>query len=417
MIDLLIGSLVPLTILLALILLLHKPLLTNLGANKVYSLWLFVPIGLLVYNLPLSWFEGVSLGSAEIQRFIVSPTEVLQQDFFREWLVATWALFVSLLLSYWFLSHLLFKKNLNLINVEDSFQQKLPKSLPAYISAHAYSPMLVGLFKQKLILPEDFSLLYNQEQQNLIVEHEICHFDRNDIYWNLMAFVLLAVFWFHPLAWLAYFRFRRDQELSCDQTVLARKRADSRINYSKALLVAAETAPPLAFAQLSFKKYGDKEIMFERIKHIKKNANASKLSLALVSVLSVTLLSGLSYAGNVGSAGDSGAKGNNHQQKDDVMPIVRIEPKYPIQAARDNIEGAVVLKFDINLDGKVENISVVKAIPEDTFNKVATTALSQWKYDPKGQYHKGLLVQLDFRMGPDSTLDTSHLIEKIRVTN
>jgi len=225
------------------------------------------------------------------------------------------------------------------------------------------------------------------------------------------------VFWFHPLAWLAYFRFRRDQELSCDQTVLARKRADSRINYSKALLVAAETAPPLAFAQLSFKKYGDKEIMFERIKHIKKNANASKLSLALVSVLSVTLLSGLSYAGNVGSAGDSGAKGNNHQQKDDVMPIVRIEPKYPIQAARDNIEGAVVLKFDINLDGKVENISVVKAIPEDTFNKVATTALSQWKYDPKGQYHKGLLVQLDFRMGPDSTLDTSHLIEKIRVTN
>ena len=149
--------------------------------------------------------------------------------------------------------------------------------------------MLVGLFKQKLIIPEDFTALYNQELQSLILEHEICHFDRNDIYWNLLAFSLLALFWFHPLVWLAYFRFRRDQELSCDQTVLARKQLNSRINYGKALLVAAETAPPLAFAQLSFKKYGDKDIMFERIKHIQINTTASKFSLILVSLLSVTL--------------------------------------------------------------------------------------------------------------------------------
>jgi len=415
MINLLIESIIPLTAILLLFLALHKPMLTHLGANKVYVMWLILPIGLFAYNLPLSWFESFSLGSAEIQRYIVSPAEILQQDFVREWLIATWALFVSLLLSYWFLSHLLFKKNLNLRTIDHSFKQKLPAKLPAYMSAHAYSPMLVGLFKQKLILPEDFTLLYNDEQQRLIVEHEICHFDRNDIYWNLIAFVLLAFFWFHPLAWLAYFRFRRDQELSCDQTVLARKRAESRINYSKALLVAAETAPPLAFAQLSFKKYGDKEIMFERIKQIKKNANASKVGLALVSLLSVSLLSGLSYAGNVGSSGNEGLAGNKLKEVKGVHPIVRIEPKYPIQAARDRIEGAVVLKFDVNPAGKVENVSVIKAIPEQTFNKEARRALKQWEYNANGKYHKDLLVQLDFRMDKDSTFHTGNLIEKIKV--
>jgi len=217
------------------------------------------------------------------------------------------------------------------------------------------------------------------------------------------------------LAWLAYFRFRRDQELSCDQTVLARKRAESRINYSKALLVAAETAPPLAFAQLSFKKYGDKEIMFERIKQIKQNANSSKLGLALVSLLSVSLLSGLSYAGNVGTPGGEGQEGNKLKEVEGLHPIVRIEPRYPIQAARDHVEGAVVLKFDVNPAGKVENVSVIKAIPEQTFNKEARRALKQWEYNAKGKYHKDLLVQLDFRMDQDSTFYTGDLIEKIKV--
>lgn len=416
MIDYLIELLIPLTVMLALILVLHKFLLTSLGANKVYALWLAVPIGLLAFSLPVNWFDGATFANIEIQRYIVSPTATIQQSFVKEWLMATWALFVSLLLSYWFLSHLLFKNNLSLKEVNLVLQQPLPKKLSAYISAHAYSPMLIGLFKQKLILPEDFTLLYNDEQQRLIVEHEICHFDRNDIYWNLIAFVLLALFWFHPLAWLAYFRFRRDQELSCDQTVLARKRAESRINYSKALLVAAETAPPLAFAQLSFKKYGDKEIMFERIKQIKKNTHASKLSISLASLLSVTLVSGLSYAGNVGLVGDSGFEGKKVKDIEGLHPIVRIEPKYPIQAAQENVEGSVVLKFDVNAAGNVENVSVINAIPEDTFNKEARRALKQWQYNANGSVHKDLLVQLDFRMDKDSTFKDVNLIEKIKVT-
>ncbi len=412
----------PLTIILSIVLVSHRFLLNKLGVIQVYFLWLCVPLGLVLYSLPLPWVNNYQFADEKIQQFIVVPTQTIQQQFTIEWLIACWALISTLMLVYWLLSHIQFLRKTTLYKFE---QDKLPVTLPAklsvYQSAHAYSPMIIGVINQKLLLPEEFTALYNEEQQKLILEHEICHFDRNDIYWNLIAFSLLALFWFHPLVWLAYFRFRRDQEISCDHIVLARKQLASRINYSRALLVAAETSPPLAFAQLSFKKYGDKEIMFERIKHIKTLNKVSKTSVAFASLLSVTLLSGLSYAGNVGFDGNiEGDQVEKHRtppkHKVSAKPIVRIEPKYPIKAAAEKIEGSVVLRFDIKKDGKVANVAVMNGIPAYVFDQVAVEALKQWKYDPHGQEHRNQLVQLDFRIDENSTFEDVNLIEKIKVT-
>jgi TonB family protein len=183
--------------------------------------------------------------------------------------------------------------------------------------------------------------------------------------------------------------------------------------------VAAQNAPPLAFAQLSFKKYGDKHLMFERIKNIKTNKQATKLGLVMVVATSVTLLSGLSFAGN------SVGKTDNEKQvfrtppkeKASLMPIIRVEPKYPIKAAMEKIEGSVVLKFDIDTDGSVKNVEVVVGKPANIFDKVAITALKQWQYEVSNELSQNNLVQLDFRMDENSDLKNVNLIEKIRVTH
>lgn len=415
--ELLTSLLLPLTVLLSVILLSHHFLLSKLGARTLYLFWGLVPLGLILYSLPISWGSSYQLADNTIQQFIVLPTQTFQQQLPLEWLTGTWAFISTLMFVYWLISHLQFLKQTKLLKMSKSdLAIELPRKLPVYQSTHAHSPMIIGVISQKLLLPEDFAALYNREQQALILEHEICHFDRNDIYWNLIAFIFLTLFWFHPLVWLAYFRFRRDQELSCDQIVLARKQLASRINYSRALLVAAETTPPLAFAQLSFKKYGDKEIMFERIKHIKTHTKASKLSLALASVLSITLLSGLSYAGNIGDGNNTQKHRTPPAVKKEAMPTYRVEPKYPLKAVEEEIEGAVVLKFDINGEGDVSNVEVMEGVPAYVFDRVAITALKQWKYDATGEYHKNQLVQLDFRMSPESTFKDVNLIEKIKVT-
>ena len=412
MINLLIELIAPLTLILVVLLIVHAPLLEKLGANSVYSLWLVVPASLLFYLLPLDWFKQAGAVNGQVAHFIVNSTAAIKSGFNIDWFVTVW-LFISVCsITYWTVSHSRFLGGLNIQACElNDPEFILPESLSLYQSAHTHSPMLVGLFKQKLIIPEDFALLYNPEQQRLILEHEICHFDRNDIYWNFIAFSLLALFWFHPLVWLAYFRFRRDQELSCDQTVLARKHLNSRINYSKALLVTAQTAPPMAFAQLSFKKYGDREIMFERIKHIKTNAKTSGLSIAAVSMLTVTLLSSMSYAGNISSGGDKLASSPY-----EAKPLTRVEPEYPRLAVEEKLSGAVLLKFDIRPNGHTDNITVVKSKPAGVFDNVALTALSHWKYETHDQdVVAGNVVQLDFMF--DKNAQRVHLVEGIKVTH
>jgi len=64
----------------------------------------------------------------------------------------------------------------------------------------------------------------------------------------------------------------------------------------------------------------------------------------------------------------------------DATPIVRIEPKYPVQAARDGKEGWVKLSFTINEVGGVEDVTVLDADPKRVFDREARRALGKWKY-------------------------------------
>jgi protein TonB len=112
---------------------------------------------------------------------------------------------------------------------------------------------------------------------------------------------------------------------------------------------------------------------------------------------------GVELSGN--SAGMD-APGAGFGRDGEATPIVRIEPKYPIQAARDGKEGWVQLSFTINALGGVEDVKVIKAQPKRVFDKEAKRALRKWKYKPKivdGKplVQEGMTVQLDFKMNSE----------------
>ncbi|MBT1450885.1 TonB family protein [Glaciecola sp. XM2] len=90
----------------------------------------------------------------------------------------------------------------------------------------------------------------------------------------------------------------------------------------------------------------------------------------------------------------------------DATPIVRIDPKYPPEAARDGKEGWVLLSFTINEVGGVEDVEVLDADPRRIFDREAKRALRKWKYRPKvvdgvAEKQPGLQVRLDFTLAGD----------------
>ncbi|MCY7295949.1 energy transducer TonB [Alteromonas sp. a30] len=108
---------------------------------------------------------------------------------------------------------------------------------------------------------------------------------------------------------------------------------------------------------------------------------------------------GVDLGGNSIDIGSPGAL----QRDGEATPIVRIEPRYPIQAARDGKEGWVRLSFTINEVGGVDDVEVIEAEPRRVFDREAKRALRKWKYKPKiveGKPVKqfNMKVQLDFRL-------------------
>jgi len=411
MISTLITALLPITLLLSLILLIRKPLSKFTDANTTYAVWILIPLGLACYFLPAPWQQITELNNANIAKFIVNPTQQLNQNLSVNGLLWLWSLGTISLCIYWLINHFHYKNKIKLQCVQQPTEYPdFPKNLVLSQSSHIHSPVLMGLFKQTLVIPEDFDNLYNKEQQQLIIAHEVCHFSQHHMWMNQIALLLLALFWFHPLAWRAYACFRQDQEHSCDQTVLARRQVKSRIQYCKALVLAAETSPPNAFTLMSFKQNGEQNFMYNRIKQIKNMSKIKSRNMAIIALVSTSLLAGVSYAGNQVNHTTADHKTQNH----DLSPIYRVSPKYPLQAAKDKVEGSVVLKFDINAKGLIENVEVVNAKPAYVFDKTAVTALKQWRYHASGKYLKNQLVQLDYVMDQNSVTPES-LIERIKV--
>lgn len=103
-------------------------------------------------------------------------------------------------------------------------------------------PSVLGAVRPRVILPRDFTTRFGPRKRRLMLAHEYTHLKRADPVWNLVAAGFSCLFWFNPLVHVAAIRFRRDQELACDATVLARRRG-ARRDYASALLAQRDDLP------------------------------------------------------------------------------------------------------------------------------------------------------------------------------
>ena len=391
-----------LTIIVAALMLNERNTSRYLGGTMSYALWLIIPVAVLVNSFPQLFGTGAS---GEISRYIITlNAQSAQVGELVSWQVV-WLVGALIVGSMSLVSTLRGRFNNKLTPIlSDSLNVALPKGLKAYQSNEVAGPMLIGVLSAKLVLPTNFNTHYNQQQQQLILEHELCHYKRKDNLVNVLVVIALSCCWFNPIAWLGYRSFRKSQEIACDTHVLNNKSLNERVEYGKALINCAQSAQHRLCIDSN---YTQRNIMFKRISMLKNHRAVNRPAQAIASIAAGLLITSVAFASPEPPA----------PKEESIYPEVRIEPLYPLQAAKDKVEGSVVLQFDIMADGSVMNISVVKSVPQGIFDKESRRALKQWKYKASTSGATDQYVQLDFVMGKDSPKPKNLMegIERIKV--
>ncbi len=99
------------------------------------------------------------------------------------------------------------------------------------------APMLAGLFRPVLLLPDE-ALQEPELRYGLL--HELAHHRRHDILLKSLALAAVCVHWFNPAVWYLAHLLERDTELACDELVLRHLPKADHSAYGETILHAVE---------------------------------------------------------------------------------------------------------------------------------------------------------------------------------
>jgi beta-lactamase regulating signal transducer with metallopeptidase domain len=207
-----------LSLALALVIMLRRPVRKLFGAPVAYRLWACPPLAALAVLFPARTAPGVADADPLAGLASGGVTSVL----------------AALLLIGWTIGIVVFAARL--WRAQAAFLREA--------DAGRAGPAVVGVLAPRLVMPADAG--YSPAERALVREHELTHIARGDHFASALIALVQTVAWFNPMVHLAARLARQDQELACDSAVL-RPRFGARAVYARALLKTqlAQAALPL----------------------------------------------------------------------------------------------------------------------------------------------------------------------------
>lgn len=200
----------------------------HFGAGVGYAAWWLLPAAFIASLLPARVVETTAIPGvlqAVARPVAMAPVEAIVDR--MHWWLAAWLVgAIAMGLRFWW--------------QQRRFERALGELRPLRdrlwrAQASLGLPAVIGAVRARIVLPADFSERYDSEQRRLMLAHERRHLQRGDPLANLAIAFVRCLFWFNPLVHLAATRFRHDQELACDQAVVAAY-PHSRRAYGEAML-------------------------------------------------------------------------------------------------------------------------------------------------------------------------------------
>ena len=157
-----------------------------------------------------------------------------------------WIAGIVIMLAYALISYLKLKKSVSVC---------VPVKEGILSCDEVKAPFILGVFRPVIYVPSSMhgETLYH------VIRHETAHLERHDHWWKPLGFLLLSVYWFNPLCWIAYILLCRDIEMACDEKVIRDMDRDDMAAYSQALLDCSFPRRRIAACPLAFGEVGVKE--------------------------------------------------------------------------------------------------------------------------------------------------------------
>lgn len=112
--------------------------------------------------------------------------------------------------------------------------------LRVYTTSVLSSPCLYGFVRPAIYLPEDLVDEISDTNLGQVVAHEQMHYCHRDHIWSVLRMLLVSLYWYDPLVWLAALVAKRDAEFACDESVVRELGESQRHQYAVMLLEVAE---------------------------------------------------------------------------------------------------------------------------------------------------------------------------------
>ena len=154
-------------------------------------------------------------------------------------------------------------------------------------------PSVIGIVRTGIYLPRHIVDEWSPEDIEPVLLHELAHVKRHDLLVNLLQVIVQAVYFFHPLVWLANSRLRRFREEVCDDIAVNRLGA-GRKQYTLSILRVMEESlrePSLGLLAISLSE--KRNTLRERITRIMNDryrANAKLTVDAIITLIIVGML-------------------------------------------------------------------------------------------------------------------------------
>ncbi len=372
------NALLYITIGLALVLLVRRPVRHAFGACPAFTLWL---LPLLLASLP--WLPAAPASWAIAPTVIALPdVAILGASSAPDAYTLRWPLWLWLGGSAFCLLRLALQYGRLLRQgrrLPETMQRVLEKQLSnprelQRLRLHPAGPAVLWAPRSLLLLPADFLTRFDAHEQQLVLRHELTHLRRGDALWSLLAELAVALLWFLPLAWLALPRLRLDQELACDERVL-RDLPQEEIRYARTLLhsTGMDIAPVL-IPWLSQPQLKERLNMIQRHRPGTLRRRSGFLALALL----------MTGAACVTQAATEHGKHSSHAASQNLSFNSQVAPVYPAAALKNKEQGTVVLLVLVGTDGKPLSLKVdpaTQAAPD--LIKAAGDAAMTWRFNPR----------------------------------